>query len=175
MRSLEQATGCSLFIIIFVALLVPLPIINDANEVSTDNKILVHRLQLMKNTPRRQVCLYAIAWWVLVTRKWLLPAVLVGAAVAQVNLVLPVLFRFTHTCALCKQTLTNPMTVQQVYIILTVLFRFDRDTCVCMQQILLNGLCVTFIMEVDGMQKQHRCFECSLTAFVLDILHLYCE
>ena len=103
LRSLEQATGCSLFIIIFVALLVPLPIINDADEVGTDNKILVHRLQLMKNTPRRQACLYAIAWWVLVTRKWLLPAVLVGAAVAQVNLVLPVLFRFTHTCALCDR------------------------------------------------------------------------
>jgi len=55
---------------------------------------------------RRQAVLYAVAWWVLVLRKWLLPALLIGAAVAQ--------------------TLTNAMTVQQI---------------------LLNGLCVTFIME----------------------------
>jgi len=103
----EQATGCSLFIIIFVAALVPLPIINDADEVVADNTILIRRLEAMQNQTRQSI-LYCLAWWVLVLRKWLLPALLVAAAVAQ--------------------TLTNPMTVQQI---------------------LLNGLCVTFIMEVD--------------------------
>jgi len=44
----EQATGSTLFIIMFVAALVPLPIINDADEVGTDNKILVHRIQERK-------------------------------------------------------------------------------------------------------------------------------
>ena len=90
----SKATGCSLLSIIFTAGLVTLPICNDADECCTDKKILIARIASIKNSQFKQFTLYILAWWGLLLRKWLLPALVAAAVIAQ--------------------TLTNPITVQQV-------------------------------------------------------------